>query len=497
MAVPTRLPTRCLVVLVGPSGAGKSTWAGGQFPANAVVSSDALRATLGEGEDDLDASTDAFAVLDEIVARRAARKLLTVIDTLGLNDERRLGYLDLARRHGLPAYAVGFDTPAAECRRRNRASPHPVPVKVLDGQLRRWREVRAQLEGEGWDGVIWADPATAVAAVPEQFVDAPAPAARQEEAPVGLRFGLQVSSFTWEDGSIAERLAEVAAAAEEAGFSSLWVMDHFVQIPQVGREWDPMLEAYSTLGYLAAATERVRLGTLVTGVTYRNVGLLGKMIATLDVLSSGRMICGIGAAWFEREHAAYGYDFPPAADRLALLEDALELLPLMWGPGSKSYEGRVLKVPDTICYPRPLQDPVPILVGGQGERRTLRLVAEHADACNLFGDAATVAHKVEVLHRHCADLGRDPADIEVTHLGPALAGADRAEVGALVEAGRPRRVGAAAYATRVNAGTVEDHVGRYRRLADAGVQHAIVAMPPVPTPEAIERFAPVVQAFAG
>ncbi len=500
MTAPARIPSRAVVVLVGPSGCGKSTWAAERFPANAIVSSDALRAAVGAGEADMDASADAFAVLDLIVARRLARGLLTVIDTLGLHDESRLAYLDLARRHGMPAYAVGFDTPAQLCRERNRRRARRVPVKVLDGQLRAWRRVRGQLDDEGWDGVIRPQPGAAgddVAVVAEQFVAAPEKAARQDAAPVGLRFGLQVSSFTWDGGNdaLAAELAAVAAAAEDAGFESLWVMDHFVQIPQVGRKWDPMLEAYTTLGYLAAATDRARLGTLVTGITYRNVALLGKIVATLDVLSRGRAVCGIGAAWFAQEHAAYGYDFPPVRERFALLEDALELLPLMWGPGSTSFTGKVVHAADTICYPRPLQDPVPILVGGQGERRTLRLVAKHADACNLFGGPDVVAHKLGVLAGHCARAGRDAAEIEVTHLGPVLAAPDRSRLDALVEDGRPPRIGAAAYAARVNAGTVGDHVGRFRALADAGVGTAIVAMPPVPTVAAIERFAPVVAAF--
>ncbi len=488
-----RLPSSCLVVLVGPSGAGKSTWAAGQFPANAIVSSDALRAVVGDAEHDLEASGDAFDVLDQIAARRLARKLLTVVDTLGLDTERRLGYLALARRHGVPAYVVGFDTPAKVCRQRNRDAAHSVPVKVLDGQLRRWREVRDSLDDEGWDGVLRPDP---VAVVPEQFVTAAAPAERQRQEPVELRFGLQISSFAWDGELLADQLRAVAVAAEQAGFSSLWVMDHFVQIPQVGREWDPMLEAYTTLGYLAGFTEHATLGTLVTGVTYRNVALLGKITASLDVLSRGRAVCGIGAAWFAREHEAYGFDFPPVRDRFALLEDALELLPLMWGPGAKSYEGRLLKVPATICYPRPLQDPLPILVGGQGERRTLRLVARHADACNLFGDAETVAHKVGVLRRHCEDVGRDPADVEVTHLGPALAAADRSALDALLVGRLPPRTSPAAFAKRANAATVADQVGRYRTLADAGVGHAIVAMPPVPTVDAVEQFAPVIEAFS-
>jgi F420-dependent oxidoreductase-like protein len=269
----------------------------------------------------------------------------------------------------------------------------------------------------------------------------------------------------------------VARAAEEAGFASLWVMDHFVQIPQVGREWEDMLESYTTLGYLAGVTERIRLGTLVTGITYRNLAHLAKIVATLDVLSGGRALCGLGTAWFEREHQLYGWDFPPRAERYARLEDALELLPLMWGPGAPRFEGRTTVVPEAICYPRPLQERIPILVGGAGERRTLRLVARHADACNLFGDPDTVRHKLEVLHGHCAAEGRDPAAIRVTHLAPARVIADGEE-----RAGQ-------------GAATVEEHVGRYRELAEAGVQTAIVGLGDADGPESVRRFAGVLAAF--
>src|SRR5690606_30785450 len=160
------------------------------------------------------------------------------------------------------------------------------------------------------------------------------------------------------------------------------VMDHFLQIPQVGREWEDMLEAYTTLGFLAAATQRVRLGTLVTGITYRNIAILAKQLATLDVLSGGRAIAGLGAGWFEREHQLYDVAFPPLAERYARLRDALELLPLMWGRGTPPFEGRTTAVAETICYPRPVQERIPIMVGGSGERTTLRLVARHADPCN-------------------------------------------------------------------------------------------------------------------
>jgi F420-dependent oxidoreductase-like protein len=295
-----------------------------------------------------------------------------------------------------------------------------------------------------------------------------------------LEFGLQVPRFDFpgHPAATAEALAGVARAAEEAGFKSLWVMDHFLQIPQIGREWEDMLESYTTLAYLAGVTERIRLGTLVTGITYRNIAHLGKIVATLDVLSGGRAMCGIGAAWFEREHKLYGWEFPPRRERFAMLEDALELLPLLWGPGSPRFEGRTVTVSEAICYPRPLQERVPILVGGSGERVTLRLVARHADACNLVGDVERVRHKLQVLRKHCATEGRDPATIEVTHLAQAR----------VVAAGETREGEGAA--------TVEEHVGRYRELAEAGVETAIVGLADAENaPESVERFGEVVAAF--
>ena len=476
-----RLPSSCLVVLVGPSGSGKSTWAAESFAAGQVVSADGIRALVGEDEHDQRAGTDAFAVLDLVLDRRLRRKLLTVVDTLGLDRDRRRGYVALARRHGVPVVAVAFDAAPAECRARNAARPHPVPAKALAAQLRRWREVAtcAELAEDGFDAV---HPPGPVRIVHPQLTSAPAAYERQQEDPVALDFGLQIASFTWAGGPprIAAHLARVSRAAEDAGFTSIWVMDHFVQIPQVGRHWDEMLDGWTTLGFLAGHTNTATLGTLVTGVTYRNVAHLAKIAATLDVLSGGRAVCGIGAAWFEQEHRAYGWEFPPVTRRFQLLEDALGLLPAMWGPGAPSFEGSVVKVPEAICYPRPLQGRIPILVGGSGERRTLRLVARYADACNLFGDAGTVRHKLGVLHAHCADVGRDPGQVRVTHLGSVLVTDDAAS---------PGRAGATTVA-----GTAEEHVGRFRELAEAGVQTAIVALPDLDV-GSVERFAPVIAAF--
>jgi F420-dependent oxidoreductase-like protein len=490
---PRQLPAPCLVVLVGPSAAGKSTWAAAHFAPDEIVSSDRLRAVVGHGPDDLDASDDAFALLDTIVAARLGRRLTTVVDTLGLDPQRRRAYRELADRHGVACAAVAFDVPAAELRVRNRSRARPVPADALRAQVTRWSAARAELAGEGFATVLSP---VAVRAVPAHLAASAPRTAAQRERPVGLRFGLHVSAFPWTD--TAAGLRATAVAAEAAGFESLWVMDHVRQIPQVGRDWDPMLESYGTLGWLAALTSSVRLGALVTPVTFRNVAHLAKIIATLDVLSGGRMTCGLGLGWYEREHVAYGWPFPPRRARYELLEDALQALPLLWGKGSPAFEGRRMSVPEAICYPRPVQEHVPVLVGGGGERRTLRLAARYADAVNVMGDAGTVRHKVEVLAAHCGDTDRPVSAIEVTHLSTALLGGNAEEVRALVERLRPRRAPPDRYAAGANAGTVEDQVGRFRLLADAGVHHAIISLPNLGIEEphvAVGRWAPVIEAF--
>ncbi|MEA2410927.1 MAG: hypothetical protein QOC77_1488 [Thermoleophilaceae bacterium] len=463
-------------MLVGATGAGKTQWAQTWFHADQIVSSDRLRAVVGTGERDQRASKDAFELLDLIVAKRARRRLTTVIDTTGLEAKRRATWRALAERHELPGYAVVFDTPADVVRKRNKERGNPVPSKVVTAQLREAAGIAEKLVPEGFAGVHPAGPVTLV---PPPFLAALDAANRQKESPMTLEFGLQLSRFDFEGhpATTAETLAETARAAEAAGFTSLWVMDHFLQIPQVGREWEDMLESYTTLAYLAGVTSEIRLGTLVTGITYRNVAHLAKIVATLDVLSGGRAMCGLGAAWFEREHRLYGWDFPPLKERFAVLEDALELLPLMWGPGSPRFEGRTLTVEEATCYPRPLQERIPILVGGSGEKRTLKLVARHADACNLFGDVDVVRHKLAVLREHCAAQGRDPDAITVTHLAPA------------------RVVSSAGEREGQGAATVEEHVGRYRELAEAGVQTAIVALSDAHGAESVSAFADVIAAF--
>src|SRR5262245_23286180 len=202
-----------------------------------------------------------------------------------------------------------------------------------------------------------------------------------------MRIGLQIPSFTWpgSPGSIRATLAEVARTAEEAGFHSVWVMDHFFQIPIVGPVEQEMLEGYATLSYLAGLTERVRLGTLVTGVTYRHPGVLAKTVTTLDVLSGGRAYCGIGAAWFDREHHGLGVPFPPLRERFERLDETLRILLQFWSGEVGRFEGRHYQLAETRNVPPALSQPhPPILIGGMGEKKTLRLVAQYADACNLF-----------------------------------------------------------------------------------------------------------------
>jgi F420-dependent oxidoreductase-like protein len=460
------------VVLVGPPGSGKSTWAASAFAdRQVVVSSDRLRTLVGEGEHDQRASKDAFDVLDLVVERRLRRRLLTVVDTLALDAKWRGRLVAAAERAGVPCVAVAFDVDPAVCRARNRRRDRPVPPKVMSSMLDGWPTVRDGLGAEGFAAVHVLDPADEpgrVRVVPPDLVTAPAATTRQREDPMSLEFGLQIPRFSWPGGpaETPDRLREVAQAAEEAGFTSLWVMDHMVQIPSVGRHWDDMLESFTTLGFLAGQTTSVRLGPLVAGITYRNIAHLAKIVATLDVLSGGRAVCGLGAAWYEREHRIYGWRFPPLDERYAALEDALQLLPLMWGKGTPPFTGRTIEVPEATCYPRPLQEHVPLLVGGSGERRTLRLVARYADACNLFGDPAEVRRKVGVLHAHCEAEGRDPSSVAVTHL--STAGADLG---------------------------LDDHVGRYRQLAEAGVKKAIVSLPDLSGAEPVARFAPVIEAF--
>lgn len=293
-----------------------------------------------------------------------------------------------------------------------------------------------------------------------------------------MRIGLQIPRFTWPGGpaAIAEKLAEIATTAEEAGFSSIWVMDHFFQLPGLGKVDEPMLEGYGALSYLAAVTEKVRLGTLVTGVIYRYPGFLVKQVNNLDVLSGGRAYFGVGAGWNEREAKGLGFPFPPLAVRFEWLEEALQIAHQMWAGDVSPYQGRHFQLEEPISSPQPLSKPhPPIMIGGMGEKKTLRFVAQYGDACNLFArdNYDVIAHKLAVLGQHCRDLGRPFEEIERTTLSTAhLAEGQMAAA---------------------------EVISRCRRLADMGVQQAIFNMPNVheirPLEEFGETIIPAVAAF--
>jgi F420-dependent oxidoreductase-like protein len=236
------------------------------------------------------------------------------------------------------------------------------------------------------------------------------------------KFGVQLPNFSgFDPADLFEHVADLATTAEDAGFDSVWVMDHFFQLPPLGGPDQPMLEAYTLLGALAARTRRVQLGTLVTGVTYRNPAILAKIVTTLDVISRGRAILGIGGAWYEVEHQALGVDYPSDRVRLDMLEEAVQVCRAMFTGDDVSFTGGHYRLDHARNLPRPVQEGGPrIMIGGGGEKRTLRLVARYADQCNVTGDVATLARKVEVLRRHCADVGRDPAEVGVTWMTPLI-----------------------------------------------------------------------------
>jgi len=269
-----------------------------------------------------------------------------------------------------------------------------------------------------------------------------------------MRIGLQVPSFTWPGGTskIPSTLAQIASTADAAGFHSLWVMDHFFQISMVGPPEQEMLEGYATLSYLAGLTKNVKLGTMVTGVVYRYPGILVKTATTLDVLSGGRAYLGIGAAWNEQESRGLGVPFPPLGARFEMLEEALQIARQMWSPNDGPYRGKHYQLERTLCSPRPLSRPhPPILVAGSGEKKTLRMVAQYADACNLYGTPEVIKAKLAILKRHCETLGRDYASIEKTTLGLAELG--------------PAKM------------TAKDVIAQCEALASLGVDHAIFHLP--------------------
>lgn len=473
-----QIPDPALVLLVGASGSGKSTWAAAQYRDVEVVSSDALRAIVGSGTADLDASEDAFRILDQVVEGRAGRGLTVVVDTLGLDPVRRTAWATVALQAGLATVAVVFDTPAAVCRSRNAARDRPVPANVLSTQLQRVRDIRAELESEGWDvRVVGSDEPAPVTATTSPT---------RATGTAGPRVMLQVSRFPWGEDPLAW-LRDVAIATDDAGFAGIALMDHLIQIPQVGRAWESIPEPWVTLGALAGLGTDLELGTLCTPASFRAPGILAKSAATLDVLTGGRGFCGLGAGWWGREHAAYGLDFPPAARRLDDLEVAAETMRALWAPGTKAYDGERVSLPETTCYPRPV-GALPLIIGGGGERRTLRIAARWGDACNVIGDLETVRRKTAVLRRHCDELGRPHDEVAVTVLDIAIVGDDRDDTWNRVERLRGR-TRAADYAARHHAAEVATHRERHDRLFEEGVSTVFLALPDLEGAHDVHRVA--------
>jgi len=236
------------------------------------------------------------------------------------------------------------------------------------------------------------------------------------------KIGIQLPNFSGpEPGGLFDHVAALVTTAEDSGFDSVWVMDHFFQLPPLGGPDQPMLEAYTLLGALAARTQRVQLGTLVTGVTYRIPGILAKIVTTLDIISRGRAVLGIGGAWYDVEHQGLGVEFPSDRVRLDMLEEAVQVCRAMFSGDDVSFSGAHYRLDHARNIPRPVQAQGPkIMIGGGGEKRTLRLVALYADKCNVTGDVAILSRKIAVLRRHCSDVGRDPKEVSVTWMSPLI-----------------------------------------------------------------------------
>jgi F420-dependent oxidoreductase-like protein len=296
------------------------------------------------------------------------------------------------------------------------------------------------------------------------------------------RLGLQIPNFTYPgvaDADLFERVSQIAVTAERSGFDSVWVMDHLYQIAMIGPPENAMFEAYTLLGGIAARTTKVRLGTMVTGVTYRNPALLAKIVTSLDVISSGRAVLGIGSAWNEQEHDGYGFDFYTSRERFERLTEAVQIARLMFTEERPSFDGQYYRIHEALNVPRPVTPGgPPILVGGSGEKWTLRLVAERADACNLFGDVETIRHKVSVIEQHCAEIGRDPSEITKTRLGSMLIGATEADADAklpaFAEARGLTREQARGFAT---VGGPESVAEQAQAFLDAGLDGLLFNMP--------------------
>lgn len=310
-----------------------------------------------------------------------------------------------------------------------------------------------------------------------------------------MQFGLQKPIFTFDyrgddTSQIIDSLKKLATTAENNGFDSFWVMDHFHQIPMIGKVEEPMLESWTTLSVVAGLTTKIKLGTLVTGIMYRYPAILAKVAATLDVLSKGRLFMGIGAAWNEEESNAYGIHFPAASERMSRLEEAIQIIRKMWTEEpSASFNGIYYQIRNAYCNPKPIQKPSPpILVGGSGERKTLKIVAKYADACNLFGSAETVKRKLNILKEHCKSVGRDYNSILKTKLGIIVVEDEKQTSEKKIEhifKGMPEEQ-IREFAIH---GTPEDVLRQIESFEQVGIQYLIVDLDPTRELEALDVFA--------
>jgi len=295
-----------------------------------------------------------------------------------------------------------------------------------------------------------------------------------------VRLGLQIPFFTWPGGpaKLGETYGRIVQNAEAAGFYSVWVMDHFFQIQGVGPKELDMLEGYTALGYAASLTKRVKLGTMVTGITYRYPGLLIKTVTTLDVLSAGRAYFGVGAAWNEEEHNGLGVPYPPLKQRFQMLEETLQMAQQMWSENNGPFEGEHLHLGETLNVPNTLQEPhPPILIGGTGEEKTFRLIAKYGDACNIFArDPDFVRQKYAVLQQRCEEIGRPYSEIEKTTLSSILMTKDGQ---------RPAGIQAPEW---IQAMTPQQVIEHFHQLAEAGTDHGIFNAPGVEAPDFFELW---------
>jgi F420-dependent oxidoreductase-like protein len=315
---------------------------------------------------------------------------------------------------------------------------------------------------------------------------------------VPITLDLHLSSFTYpgvDADAVFEKVVAIAESAEQSGFSSVSVMDHLHQIAPVGPPENYMFDGNTILAGIAARTSKLTLGTLVGGVTYRNPALLAKITTTLDVISGGRAWLGLGAAWFEAEHVAYGYEFPSLGRRFEYLEEALQIVRAMFTQEQASFEGEYFRVRDAYNNPKPIRGDIPIMIGGSGERKTLRMVAQYADGCNLFAaDAERARHLLGVLEGHCERLGRDPAEITKTGMGSYVIAdtkeAAEAKVKDLVERGLmvPQR---AEMTLAADPDTVGEHASS---LKEAGIEGMTTSIPDVWDPESVGRYGQVLGA---